>query len=103
MKLRKTVIDDNLNAQVETCRIEHPTGRDNFAIVHYHNRKIAFSYETPIGYASASTDWAWKVRVNDWGTTTGKHMNYLGQEAGDRIPAWRFLQIIENDASQVRG
>ena len=82
------------NTRVEDCRIEHPTERHNFAIVCFDDCKIAFSYETPIGYASASTCWEWKVRVNEWGVTTGKHMTYLGCGADDRIPAWRFENYL---------
>ena len=56
-------------------RIEHPTDKANFSIVHLNSYSIAFSYETAIGFREDNH--LWVVRENDWSNTTGKHLNYL--------------------------
>jgi len=56
--------------------VEHPTDRPNFYIVHGSGQSVAFSYRTIIGVNNRNGS-GWFVRVNEWGPTTGKHMNYL--------------------------
>ena len=61
--------------------VDHPTDRPNFYIVSTPNYRVAFSYRTPVGvnrYDGAG----WLVRRNDWGPTTGKHLNWL--DDGDK-------------------
>ena len=60
--------------------VEHPTDRTNFTIVWSDDAvSVAFSYSTPVAFRNAGR---WVVRVNDWGPTTGKHLNYL--DSGDK-------------------
>lgn len=65
--------------------ISHPaigsTPQPNFTRVTVGNLSLWFSYETPIGFQVG--DGSKVVRRNDWGTTTGRHLNYLdgGSEA----------------------
>lgn len=76
-------------------RIEHPTDKANFSIVSTDRFRVAFSYETPIAYSSyevtSSPGWTWVVRENDWGPTTGKHLNELdGGNKSRRLPSDEF-------------
>jgi hypothetical protein len=70
---------------MSTIDIEHPTNRDNFSIVWIgHGVRVAFSYSTPIGvYVTGE---GWTLRTNEWGPTTGKHLNYLDQIPTSRAP-----------------
>ena len=87
----------------ETCEIHQPLGASKFWIVKYGDRQLAFSYETLIGYrVLADHGWSdWVVRANEWGPTTGKHMNYLHDECGqtkkDRIQGSEFLKRFETE------
>ena len=75
-------------------RIEHPTDRPNFSIVHLNGYAVAFSYETPIGFAIGPRPWV--LRENDWGPTTGKHLNNLDERKDERIPGVEFdLRLLE--------
>ena len=73
--------------------IDHPTDRPNFSIVTLGTRRVAFSYETPIGFKTMIPRLTnrWTTRVNDWGPTTGKHLNELdfGRKA-DRLDSDEF-------------
>lgn len=58
--------------------VEHPTGRPNFTIVRTNRARYAYSYETLIGFAGYGEILGkWKLRQNEWGPTTGKHLNLL--------------------------
>lgn len=74
--------------------ISHPTDRANFTIVTVGDIKFAFSYETVVGFARAS-DTAWTVTENDWGPTTGKHLNHLDFGRGQRLPREEFEARLE--------
>ena len=56
--------------------INHPTNKANFSTVTLGAYSVAFSYSTPIGYTT-DDGFNWVVRVNDWGPTTGRHLNEL--------------------------
>lgn len=75
--------------------IEHPTGQTNFVIVNLPNVSLAISYQTIIG-VDRHDHMGWIVRVNDWGPTTGKHLNYLdhGYKAG-RVEGEAFDEMVE--------
>ena len=50
---------------------------------------VYFSYKTPVAYRSPGV--GLRVRVNDWGPTTGKHLNWIdGGSKADRIPGEQF-------------
>ena len=50
---------------------------------------IAFSYKTPVAFYTHKT--GKRVRVNEWGPTTGKHLNWLDDGNKDsRIPGDQF-------------
>ena len=79
-------------------RIEHPTDKTNFTIVHTDNYSVAFSYKTAIGFRdnfpSQDESHGWVVRKNDWGPTTGKHLNWLRLNKTDRIPGSEFEELL---------
>lgn len=67
--------------------IDHPTDRPNFTLVEVGSLQLAFSYKTVIGFNDAWSGWV--LRENEWGPTTGKHLNWLDMDA-DRIPGEEF-------------
>ena len=76
-----------------TPTIEHPTHQMNFAIVATNGRKYAFSYSTCDAVTNA--DGRWVVRENEWGPTTGKHLNWL--DDGNkmlRLPGGVFEEVL---------
>ncbi len=75
--------------------IEHPTDKVNFTIVDLSDRSIAFSYNTIIG-VTAKNSYAWILRENDWGPTTGKHLNYLSDEdKASRLSSSKFEELLK--------
>lgn len=75
--------------------IDHPTGRPNFTIVTLGETSLAFSYRTIVGVQSPETDYHWRVTVNYWGPTTGRHLNYLSDNHAERLPAAEFAALVE--------
>lgn len=75
--------------------VRHPSDRPNFCIVYLPGISIAFSYETPIAYSSLHGR-GWVVRENEWGPTTGKHLNEIEEDKSLRIPGDQFeRQLME--------
>ena len=66
------------------ARIEHPTDRPNFSIVHLPRINLVFSYDTLIAFSTVEGR-RWVVRENEWGATTGKHLNYIDADKEVRI------------------
>jgi len=52
------------------------------------NLEIYFSYKTPIAFWHPSTGFV--IRVNDWSTTTGKHLNWINKNHSKRISGDEF-------------
>ncbi len=85
----------------------HPTNRPNYVEITHHTDRhaitIAYSYATPIGFqASAYANGRSFVRVNDWGPTTGRHLNewHPNHSKHHRIPGDEFLRHL-SDAMQA--
>lgn len=55
--------------------ISHPTGRPNFTEVTIEDVTVWFSYRTPVAFMAPG--WGRVVRENEWGPTTGRHLNYI--------------------------
>lgn len=55
--------------------IDHPTGRPNFTVVNIDSLTLWYSYRTIVGFQWASLDPV--TRVNEWGPTTGSHLNHI--------------------------
>jgi hypothetical protein len=69
--------------------INHPTDRPNFTEVELGDVTIWFSYRTPIAFMAPGH--GKMVRENDWGPTTGKHLNYVG---GERVSGEVFMAAL---------
>jgi len=54
--------------------------------------RVYYSYTTPIAY---ELNGKMVMRVNDWSTTTNKHMSWTGVPADDRIPGWKFEEKLK--------
>ena len=60
---------------------------------------VYFSYETPVAFKAPGHGLV--VRENDWGTTTGKHLNWI--DSGDhklRIPGFEFEEQLQAVAGE---
>lgn len=81
--------------------ITHPTvGRSpqpNYTHVTVGDLTLAFSYTTVVGFHYPGRGWT--VRENDWGPTTGKHLNDLDGGTADakraRLDAATFLAALD--------
>jgi len=75
--------------------VDHPTDRPNFYIVSTPGYRVAFSYRTPVGLNRLDGS-GWMVRDNEWGPTTGKHLNYLdGGDKASRVDGATFGAALE--------
>jgi hypothetical protein len=66
--------------------IDHPTGRPNFTEVTFGDLVVWFSYKTPIGFMYPGEGRV--VRENQWGPTTGRHLNEIS--TGQRVTSEAF-------------
>lgn len=66
----------------------------NYATVYVGDVTLYFSYHTVIGFHTYETGTV--VRQNDWGPTTGKHINALGVDKEDRLDATAFQEKLES-------
>ena len=79
-------------------KVVHPTNRPNFTVVTLNGGDerelwLAFSYETCVGFMRPTwTDWI--VRQNQWGPTTGKHINTLNPDRQDRWNEGEFRWML---------
>jgi hypothetical protein len=78
--------------------ISHPTDRPNFTRVYAGGITYWFSYETCVAFQN---DRQLVVRKNDWGPTTGKHLNYIDDGAkSKRVDTHEFYKLLnEAEAS----
>lgn len=62
--------------------------------------KIWFSYETPVTFEYAPSeyiqDYNFQCRENDWGPTTGKLLNKIKPNKKARIPREQFEKELNN-------
>lgn len=56
------------------------------------NLTIYFSYQTVIAFYTMETGLV--IRKNEWGTTTGKHMNWIDRDKSIRIKGADFEKQI---------
>ena len=65
---------------------------DKLTIVYIDNKKIYFSYETPVAFWNGKELF---VSENEWGSTTGKHLNAIdGGNKFNRIPYVDLMDIL---------
>ena len=53
---------------------------------------VYFSYETPVAF---SVPGGLVVRENDWGPTTGKHLNWIDRDKSKRISGADFEKALK--------
>jgi hypothetical protein len=78
--------------------IKHPTDRTNFTTVDLGSLSLAFSYTTVVGFSLSS---GWVVCENDWGSTTGKHLNWLEPDKKRRLPRAEFEKQLSDAMAKV--
>ncbi len=72
--------------------VEHPTDRPNFYSVGFAGFRFYYSYKTCIAfYVSGVGEF---VCENDWGPTTGKHINYVSSDKTNRLPREEFNRLL---------
>jgi len=60
---------------------------------------VYFSYETPVAFKAPGHGLV--VRENDWGNTTGKHLNWIdGGDHKNRLPGSEFEQLLKEVAGE---
>jgi len=64
----------------------------NFTCVDVGGVTIYFSYKTPIAFHNAN---GLTIRVNDWSTTTGKHLNAIDPNKTRRVSGKVFEARLE--------
>lgn len=56
-------------------------------------RAFYFSYETLVAFTDPSGNLV--IRENDWGPTTGKHLNAIDSDKSKRVTGTRFEQLYQ--------
>ena len=75
-----------------SIRISHPTNKVNFSRVDTENYTLWFSYETPIAiYVPGQGTF---VRENNWGPTTGRHLNAIDTDRSARLTTEEFTAVM---------
>lgn len=68
----------------------------NFNQVELGSLKIWFSYETPIAFQSFGQIF---IRKNDWGPTTGKHLNSIDTDKKRRLSGLEFEKLLNHNVN----
>lgn len=68
-------------------QIAHEQTRPNFYQVTINDVIFYFSYQTLIAFR---TEGKTHIRQNEWGTTTGKHLNYIDDDKSIRLSSYDF-------------
>lgn len=63
------------------------------------NLSVYFSYKTPVAFISARTGLV--IRENDWGSTTGKHLNWIDDDKSKRISGDEFEKQLAEQIEQA--
>ncbi len=80
--------------------IDHPTDRPNFTRVEVAGVWYWFSYSTCVA-VSFHDGRGPIVRVNEWGPTTGKHLNYIDGGKGTRVDRETFATVLSGKGVSV--
>lgn len=71
----------------------------NYATVYVGGLRLEFSYETVIAFLGPDDS---AVRVNDWGPTTGKHLNAIdGGDKASRITGDEFTARLNAQLAKL--
>lgn len=70
--------------------------KSNFNILSMGHISIWFSYSTPIAFCSYGQIF---MRENDWGPTTGKHLNHINPDKKIRMNGDKFEKLLKHNVS----
>jgi hypothetical protein len=54
--------------------------------------RVWYSYKTPVAFSTGNGRIL--VRENEWGPTTGKHLNAIDRGEGGRVPGAEFEELL---------
>jgi hypothetical protein len=57
------------------------------------NLTVYFSYRTPVAFMYPGKGLT--IRANEWGSTTGKHLNWIDPDKSKRIPGPEFEEKLQ--------
>lgn len=60
--------------------------------VNFGTLEVYFSYQTPVAFRTPATGLV--CRVNDWSTTTGKHLNAIQPDKSKRVSGEEFERLF---------
>jgi len=86
--LKAAKLGDNLMEKKAFDIPKLETIKPNFYLMRMHDKEVYFSYKTPIAFVNK--DGSGYVSKNEWGPTTGKHINYVKG-------LYPNLKIVDND------
>jgi hypothetical protein len=73
----------------------HNTNAGNAKVVTIGPLSVYFSYQTIVAFRHPTSHMLY-VRENNWGPTTGKHINAIdGGNKGERIPSDKFEEMCD--------
>lgn len=75
-------------------KVYHPTDRPNFCYVEHRGKTWYFSYSTCIGFRGSD---GLIMSENQWGPTTGKHLNWISTDRNKRLPYEEFQKLLEKE------
>ena len=62
------------------------------------NLSVYFSYKTPVAFTSET---GLVIRKNDWGSTTGKHLNWIDNDKSRRISGVEFEEELKKVLERI--
>lgn len=77
---------------MEAPTISHPTDKANFTHVAVAGVDFYFSYRTCVAFRGSNGRMV--VRENEWGPTTGKHLNWIDEDKSTRVDGATFQRML---------
>ena len=68
--------------------------QSNNTLVRTNHGDVWFSYKTPIAFRTLTTGLV--ISENDWGPTTGKHLNSINPDKSKRVSHVDFMDQLRN-------
>ena len=79
--------------------VHHPrvgeTAQPNFYEIITGDGTFYISYQTCIAYRLSKPCSGLVIRQNDWGPTTGRHLNYINDDKSIRVTSEEFERALE--------
>ena len=71
----------------------------NFNEVEINDLTLWFSYQTVVGFRTPKTGIV--CIENQWGSTTGKHLNYIQSDKKKRVSDSKFNEMLESILNEL--